>query len=101
MIEDSRVVQAPANDPEIAERGISTLTGLSVMNQEGVIVGSVDDLEFDEKNGQVLALLIHRGGVIGIGGAHESIPASAIRGVGSQRITIDTTTPALSGANPS
>jgi len=96
-IDDSRTVQAPGGDRETTERGTSALTGLSVLNQEGTIVGSVDDLEFDEENGQLTALLVHRGGVIGIGGSHESIPASAIRAVGPQLITIDTATPALGG----
>lgn len=92
-IDDSRIIQAPADNSEITERVISTLTGLSVMNQEGVTVGNVDDLEFDEESGQVTALLIHRGGLVGIGGSHESIPAAAIRGVGPQMITIDLTIP--------
>lgn len=90
-INDSRIVQAPADNNDITERGMSTLTGLAVMNQEGAIIGSVDDLEIDEENGQITALLIHRGGVLGIGGAHEAVPASAIRGVGPELITVDTT----------
>jgi sporulation protein YlmC with PRC-barrel domain len=89
-IEDSRIVQAPADTNEISERGIGTLTGQSVMNQSGAIIGSVDDVEFDETNGQITALLMHRGGVFGIGGAYESVPASAIRGIGPHLITVDT-----------
>jgi len=90
-IDDFRTVQAPADNSEITERKLSTLTGLSVMNQEGVIIGSLDDLEIDEQNGQITAFLIHRGGLIGIGGSHEDVPASAIRGVGPAMITVDTT----------
>ncbi|MGH2457779.1 MAG: PRC-barrel domain-containing protein [Chloroflexota bacterium] len=90
-IDDSRIVQAPADNNEITERKTSTLTGVSVMNQDGAIIGSVDDLEIDEGEGQIIALLIHRGGVLGIGGAHEAVPASAIRGVGPELITVDTT----------
>ena len=58
-------------------------------------IGTVDDLEFDEENGQITALLVPRSGLIGIGGSHESIPASAIRAVGPQLITIDTVTPGI------
>lgn len=96
-IDDARTVQAPAGESEITERGTSSLSDLPVMNQEGAVMGSVDDVEFDPENGQVIALLIHRGGVIGIGGSHESIPASAIRGIGLQLITVDTATPGRSG----
>ena len=37
-----------------------------------------------------------RGGVFGIGGAHESVPASAIRGIGPHLITVDTSTAVVS-----
>jgi sporulation protein YlmC with PRC-barrel domain len=91
-IDDSRIVQAPTDNNDISERGISTLTGLPIMNQGGEIIGSVDDVEFGEENGQITALLVQRGGVLGIGGTHEAIPASTIRGVGPNLITVDTST---------
>lgn len=90
-IDDSRIVQAPANPGGIAERKISTLTGLPVLNEQGAVIGNVDDLEFDEESGGVTALLVHHGGVIGIGGSHERIAASAIRGIGPQMVTVDLT----------
>lgn len=100
-IDDSLFVQAPSDKNDITERGISTLTGISVMNQDGAIVGTVDDLEFDESNGRIAALLVHRGGMLGIGGAHEAVPASAIRGVGPEMITVDTsTTESKTGRHP-
>lgn len=89
-IDDARIVQPPADNGELTEPGIGALTGLSVMNHKGVIIGSVDDVEFDAETGQLVALLIHRGGLVGIGASHESIPASAIRGIGPRLITIDT-----------
>lgn len=90
-IDDSRIVQAPADKSGIADRRISTLNGLPVLNEQGTVIGTVDDLEFDEESGRVTALLIHQGGVIGIGGSHESIAASAIRGIGPQMVTVDRT----------
>lgn len=89
-IDNSRIVQGPADNNDITERGISTLTGLPVMNQGGAIIGSVDDVEFDENNGQVTALLVQRGGLLGVGGAHETVPASTILGIGPDLITVDT-----------
>ncbi len=90
-IDDSRIVQAPANPEGIADRRISTLTGLPVLNEKGTVIGDLEDLEFDEESGKVMALLIHHGGVMGIGGSHERIAASAIRGIGPQLITVDLT----------
>ena len=96
-IDDSRIVQAPAGNSEITEHKTSTLTGLSVMNQDGAVIGSVDDLEINEENGQITGLLVHRGGLIGIGRSHEVVPASAIRGVGRELITVETTPVASAG----
>lgn len=90
-IDDSRIVQAPSDQGGIADRRVSTLTGLPVLNHQGTVIGNVDDLEFDEESGRVTALLIHRGGVVGIGSSHESIAASAIRGIGPQMVTVDQT----------
>jgi len=41
-------------------------------------------------------LLVQRGGVLGIGGAHEAVPASAIRGVGPNLVTVDASTAVVS-----
>ena len=90
-IDDSRIVQAPPNREGIADRRISSLTGLPVLNEHGTVIGDVDDLEFDEVSGKITAILIHHGGVMGIGGSHERIAASAIRGIGPQLITVDLT----------
>src|ERR1044071_5239011 len=57
-IDDTRIVQAQAHDGGSSERRVSTLTGLSVLNEQGVVIGSVDDLEIDEESGRVTALLI-------------------------------------------
>lgn len=96
-IDDPRTVQAPAEKGELTESTTSALTGLSVLNQDGALIGSVDDVAFDEENGQVTALLVHRGGLIGIGASRASIPASAIRGIGLRLITVDTTIPVVTG----
>ena len=66
------------------------------MNETGTVIGNVDDLDFDEDKGRLTALLIHRGGVPGIGASRESIPSAAIRGVGPTLVTIDQTVVDLS-----
>lgn len=91
-IDDSRIVQAPADNNDLSERGISTLTGLPVMNQGGAVIGRVDDVEFDAENGKFTTLLVQHGGVFGLGSTQEAVPASAIRGIGPNMITVDTST---------
>jgi sporulation protein YlmC with PRC-barrel domain len=88
-IDDARIVQAPADKDGLPERRVSSLTGLPVMNETGTVIGNIDDVEFDEASGRLSALLIHRGGVLGIGAARESIAASAIRGFGPTLVTVD------------
>jgi sporulation protein YlmC with PRC-barrel domain len=61
------------------------------MNETGTVIGNIDDVEFDEASGRLSALLIHRGGILGIGAARESIAATAIRGVGPTLVTVDLT----------
>ena len=90
-IDDSRIVQAPADLGGIAERRVSSLSGLPVLNEKGTVIGNIEDLEFDEGSGRVIALLIYRGGVMGIGATHEKIAAASIRGIGPQMVTVDLT----------
>jgi sporulation protein YlmC with PRC-barrel domain len=89
-IDDSRRPRVTADQSRNEEHRISALTGLSVVNQEGTLIGYLEDLELDDRYGRVTALLVQRGGVLGMGGTHEAVPVSAIRGVGSHRITVDT-----------
>lgn len=92
-IEDSGMLQVLEGPGGNKERGIATLTGMPVVNQEGTIIGTVKDLDFDVTDGHLVALLVQRGGVLGIGAAHEAIPGAAIRKVGEKLITVETAVP--------
>ena len=95
-IDNSGTLQAPADRSGDEERRVSTLIGLPVVNQEGSIIGTMEDLEFDDQYGRVITLVVRRGGVLGIGGSHESVPRTAIRGIGPTLIAVDTAIPVAS-----
>src|SRR5579859_106861 len=88
-IDDSRILHAQKKPSVNGERRISDLGGLPVLNEQGTVIGSVEDLEFDEETGQLTAVHIRRGGLVGIGGSHERIAASAVRGIGPDILTVD------------
>lgn len=92
-IDDSSSVQPPVESPEGTERRLTSMTGLSVLTQDGTIVGKVDDLEFDAASGQITGLQVSHGGMLGIGGSHLNVPVSAIKGHGTNLITVDLPTP--------
>jgi sporulation protein YlmC with PRC-barrel domain len=75
-------------------RRLDDLLGLPVVNGEGAVVGTIEDLEVDAADGRLTALVAHRGGVLGLGGTRVSVPASAVRGVGPKLVTVDAPAPA-------
>ena len=79
--------------------GLGDVNGLSAVNGEGSLLGSVKELEIEPTDGRLLELMVHRGGVLGHGGTSTSVPASAIRGIGAKLVTVDlpaTATPTAS-----
>lgn len=71
-----------------SRRSLRELTNLRVINGEGTHLGDLKDLEVGA-DGQVTELAAHRGGLLGMGGASVTVPASAVRGVGPKIITVD------------
>lgn len=59
------------------------------MNGEGALLGAVKELEIEPAGGRLVELVVHRGGVLGVGGTSTSVPASAIRGIGAKLVTVD------------
>ena len=70
-------------------RGLGDLTGLKVVNGEGAYLGDVRDVTIEQSSGALTELEAHRGGMLGMGGTGVTIPASAIRGIGPEMITVD------------
>jgi sporulation protein YlmC with PRC-barrel domain len=69
--------------------GLSDVNGLSAVNGEGTVLGAVKELEIEPAGGRLIELVVHRGGVLGLGGTSTSVPASAIRGIGAKLVTVD------------
>src|SRR5690606_22969123 len=73
------------------------LVGSDVMDQQDENVGTVDELLIDEQDGQIAALLINVGGVVGVGGRTVALPWDSVEiqrdeedGVFQDRYTIRT-----------
>ena len=77
------------------QRAVGELMGLAVTSAEGTHLGDVKDLEFDAKDGRLIEIGLHKGGVLGIGGTSLTVPASAIRSFGPKLVAVDI--PAVEG----
>jgi sporulation protein YlmC with PRC-barrel domain len=69
------------------------VNGLAAVNGEGTLLGSVKEVEIEPADGRLIELVVHRGGVLGLGGTSTSVPASAIRGIGAKLVTVDLPAP--------
>jgi sporulation protein YlmC with PRC-barrel domain len=81
------VIQPGAGNPLL--RALGDLTGLKVVNGEGVYLGDIRDVTIDRASGALTELEAHSGGVLGLGGTSVTVPASTIRGIGPELITVD------------
>lgn len=61
---------------------------LKAVDDGGTFVGTVSQLDFDPATGQLTSLDAHRGGVLGLGGTTTTIPASDIRAIGPEIVTV-------------
>ena len=58
------------------------------MDAAGTLVGTLSDIDSNPTSGQVLSLVVHKGGLLGLGGETTTIDASAILGIGAKVITV-------------
>jgi sporulation protein YlmC with PRC-barrel domain len=71
-----------------AERTLEELTHLKVVDEDGKALGTVRRIEFDEHTGEVQQVVAGGGGLLGMGGVTVTIRARAIRGVGTDLLTV-------------
>jgi len=69
-------------------RGLADLKKLKIVDEVGTYVGTIETVEFDPKSGGIEQLLAKTGGVLGIGRTHTTIEGQAVRGVGSDLLTV-------------
>jgi len=89
MVQNNQAAQASAKVGALSPLvELDALKKLKVVDAAGTFVGTVSDIESDPATGVVLSLVIHKGGLLGLGGDTTTIDASAIRGVGAEVITV-------------
>lgn len=63
--------------------------GRSLLDQDGNMIGKIDDLLIDTENRQVRFLRAEHGGFLGIGEKHFLVPVDAIAAVDAENVRID------------
>ena len=77
-----------------------TLQRLKVVDAAGTLVGTLDDLESDQTTGAVLRITVSKGGFLGRFGEATDIDAAAIRGIGTNIVTVADTGTVAAGTEP-
>ena len=90
-VESAAATQAAADPAGVGNlmRSLADLIGLKVLNGEGAYLGDVRDVTIEPASGALTELESHSGGLLGLGGTGVTIPASAIRGIGPELVTVD------------
>jgi sporulation protein YlmC with PRC-barrel domain len=89
MVESSQATQTAAKGGEFGTLvAFSTLKQLKVVDAAGTFVGTLHDLELEPTTGRALRIVVHKGGLFGLGGETTTIEAAAIRSVGGELITV-------------
>ena len=90
MVRSSQVTQAMAEGGALGQLvDLGTLTKLKVVDAAGTMIGTVRDVELDDASGRAVRLVVHKGGMLGFGGETTTIDITAVRGVGTEVITVD------------
>lgn len=89
MVQSSQATQTASRGGAFGDLvEFDTLKKLRVVDAAGTFVGTMSDLELDPATGRALRMVVHKGGMLGLGGQATTIDAAAIRGVGTEVITI-------------
>lgn len=89
MVRSSEATQTAAKDGAFGDLvEFDTLKQLKVVAAAGTFVGTISDLELDPATGRAHRLVIHKGGMLGLGGETTTIAAAASSSVGAAVITI-------------
>ena len=69
-------------------RHFTSLVGRETAGDDGSYLGDVRDLEIDPDSGRIDAILLHRGGVMGMGGEDVSVPGTHLHAFGPKLLTV-------------
>jgi len=89
MIDKLGVVRAEAaSDSGEDVRRFTMLVGKETASDDGTYLGDLKDLDIDRDTGRIDVLLLHRGGVMGIGGDHITVPGTHLHAFGPKLLTV-------------
>ena len=90
MVRSSQVTQAQAAGGALGQLvELGALKKLKVVDATGTLIGTVRDVELDDASGRAVRLMVHKGGMLGLGGDTTTLEITAVRGVGTEVITVD------------
>lgn len=92
-VENLEPLQIGETTVESVLRSLDELDGMKIVNADGAYLGDARELEINEADGTLTELEAHRGGVLGMGGTSVSIPATSIRAIGPDFMTVDAPVP--------
>lgn len=88
-VESSQVTQTASKGGEFGNLvELDALKQLKVVDSAGTFLGTLHDLELDPSTGRALRIVVHKGGMLGLGGDTTTIEAESIRSVGGDLITV-------------
>ena len=89
-VESTHVTRlASDRSPRTGLRSVEALIGLKVVDAAGTLLGKVEELEIDPDNGRLMELVVHQGGILGIGGSTEAVPGVAVRSLGPEVVVVE------------
>jgi sporulation protein YlmC with PRC-barrel domain len=89
MVTSSQATQTAASGGAFGHAvDLHALKQLKVVDASGSLIGTLRDLDLDPTSGRALSLTTHKGGLLGFGGETTTIEAAAIRGIGTDLITV-------------
>ncbi len=86
MVASSAATQVAAVDSTLV--GWNALQKHKVVDESGMLLGTVSNMDVDTTTGQVLSLSVHKGGMLGLGGETTEVPAARIKSIGTDLITL-------------
>lgn len=95
-VEGSRVTQAEGGAFS-GLVGIGDFKKLKVVDEAGTLLGAVATLNIDTTSGQIVDMVAHRGGMLGLGGTNTTIVAERVRGIGPEVVTVAAEAAPLAG----
>ena len=68
--------------------GLRDFKKLKMVDEAGTLLGALAGVEFDQQNGRIVQLSVHKGGLLGLGGTTTAVDTSQVRGIGREVVTV-------------